>query len=378
MDVKLAFKADTSDAVDAFGDVGKASKKMADDVGHSAGSLGKAGEAADSAERKSMGFKDTLEGLAGAGAGVGMIMKGDLFGGVTTAAQGIADLAGGMANFLIPMLEKTRLGTLAKAAADRVAAAGAKIWAGVQWVLNTALLANPITWIVLGIIALIAVIVLIVKHSKWFADAWKQAWSVIRAAAVAVWEWLKALPGKILAAYANVGRWIADAFAAGWRLLKDGWTTTWAWVKDKIAVGWEWLKGLPEKLRKPFDAVMTIITAPFRLAFNAVADLWNNSLGKVSFKVPDWVPKLGGKSWGFPTMQHVHAGGVIGGVVGTAVPVLAMAGERVSSVASSGGEGFTLGSDGSRLGDLLVELIAASVRGQGGNASALGIQSTVS
>ncbi len=71
---KLVFEADTSEAVDAFGDVGKAGKKMSDDLDHASGGFGKAGDAADSAERKSMGFKDTLEGLAGAGAGAGMIM----------------------------------------------------------------------------------------------------------------------------------------------------------------------------------------------------------------------------------------------------------------------------------------------------------------
>ncbi len=375
---KLVFEADTSEAVDAFGDVGKAGKKMTDDLDDASSGFGRAGEAADHAEGKAIGFKDTLTGLADTGAGVGQIMKGNLFEGVTTAAQGIADLAGGMATFLIPMLEKTRLGTLAKAAADRIVAAGTKVWAGVQWLMNTALLASPITWIVLGIVALIAVIILIAKHSKWFADVWKQVWAAIKLAASAVWDWIKTLPQRLRDVFAPVGQWIADAFTRGWTLIKTGFSDAWAWIKKTMSTAWDWLMGLPGKLKPAFNAVVQIITGPFRMAFNAVADLWNASLGKIKLNIPSWVPGVGGKTWSFPTMQHVHAGGIIGGVVGTAVPVLAMAGERVSSVASSGGQGFTLGSDGSRLGDLLVELIANTVRGQGGDPAVLGIQTAPS
>ena len=64
------------------------------------------------------------------------------------------------------------------------------LWTGVQWALNSALLANPITWIVLLIVGLIAVIVLIATKTTWFQDAWNAAWKGIKTAAKAVWDWL--------------------------------------------------------------------------------------------------------------------------------------------------------------------------------------------
>lgn len=65
-----------------------------------------------------------------------------------------------------------------------------EVAAGAQWLFNAALLANPITWIVIAIIALIAVIVLIATKTTWFQQIWKWAWGGIKTAALAVWGWI--------------------------------------------------------------------------------------------------------------------------------------------------------------------------------------------
>ena len=63
------------------------------------------------------------------------------------------------------------------------------------------------------------------------------------------------------------------------------------------------------------------------------------------------------------------------GVFGQPMPMLALAGERVLSPADRGGGGqITIGSDGSRLGDALVDLLADAMRGRGGEPAALGIR----
>ncbi|WP_091654687.1 hypothetical protein [Micromonospora pallida] len=101
-----------------------------------------------------------------------------------------------------------------------------------QWALNIAQMASPTTWIVLGILALIAVIVLIATKTQWFQQAWDWAWSGIKRGAEAVgdwfvhtlWEdwilgawngitnagsraldWYLSLPGKLLRGLAKVG-----------------------------------------------------------------------------------------------------------------------------------------------------------------------------
>ncbi|WP_017614139.1 phage tail tape measure protein [Nocardiopsis salina] len=73
-------------------------------------------------------------------------------------------------------------------------------WVGVQWLLNAAFLANPITWIVLGILALIAVIALVIVY-----------WDEIVAATRAAWDWLMDILSSAL-------DWIIDLFL-NWTLI---------------------------------------------------------------------------------------------------------------------------------------------------------------
>ena len=60
----------------------------------------------------------------------------------------------------------------------------------------------------------------------------------------------------------------------------------------------------------------------FKTLFNGIATLWNNTVGKLSFKVPSWVPSLGGKGFEVPQIPMLAAGGIVNS------PTLAMIGEK--------------------------------------------------
>ncbi len=61
------------------------------------------------------------------------------------------------------------------------------------------------------------------------------------------------------------------------------------------------------------------ISAPFTSAFNAIKNLWNSTVGGISFTIPDWVPGLGGRGWTFPKM---HTGGRVQAMPGEGQEVL--------------------------------------------------------
>lgn len=322
--VTLTFAGETKPAEDAFRRVGDSSDHMRDRVGDSADGFDRVGEAADGAEGKAQGFSDTLTGVADIGAGTSEIMKGNLFEGFVTVGTGMADLAGGMASFLIPALKASRIGTLATAAAQRTTAAATKAWAVAQRALSLSLLASPITWIVLAIVALIAIIVLIARRTDWFSKAWRASWRWIKDAAANVWDWLKALPGRI------------------------------AGVFSKLA---------------------SAITAPFRGAFNGIARAWNATIGSLQWTVPGWVPGLGGNTIGAPRLPTFHAGGTVPGVAGTPTLAMLQAGERVENVAStSSSDGGWVSIRGDAVIDALVRAIATRVDSRGGRAAQLGIR----
>jgi hypothetical protein len=56
--------------------------------------------------------------------------------------------------------------------------------------------------------------------------------------------------------------------------------------------------------------------------FNGIATVWNSTVGKLSFKIPGWVPVIGGKGFDVPNIPMLADGGIVTG------PTLAMIGER--------------------------------------------------
>jgi hypothetical protein len=87
----------------------------------------------------------------------------------------------------------------------------------------------------------------------------------------------------------------------------------------------------------------------FRTVFNTIANLWNSTLGGLSFEIPDWVPGIGGRGFSIPEMPTI-GGGAGSGALATAggdknlgVPIPSSGGGSVvvaaPSVPSGGGGG---------------------------------------
>jgi hypothetical protein len=92
-----------------------------------------------------------------------------------------------------------------------------------------------------------------------------------------------------------------------------------------------------------FEAMYTVA----KTIFNGIAKIWNNTFGKLSFKVPDWVPGIGGKGFDVPDIPMLAAGGIVTG------PTLAMIGEAgpeavipLNKLNSMGGNGVTINVNG--------------------------------
>lgn len=188
-----------------------------------------------------------------------------------------------------------------------------------QWAFNAAQLASPTTWIIVGIVALIAVIVLIATKTDWFSKAWRASW---------------------------------------------------AWIKDAAANTWEFLKKIPGWIGTAFKAVANAITWPFRTAFNFIADAWNHTIGALSWTVPGWIPGIGGSSINVPDIPKFHQGGTVPGAPGSEVLAVLQAGETVTSRAGSAGGGDLVlksGASDARVIDLLLNLVAEGVRDRGGD-----------
>lgn len=125
------------------------------------------------------------------------------------------------------------------------------------------------------------------------------------------------------------------------------------------------MRSVPGAVKGILGGVGDAITAPFRTGFNGIKLAWNKAVGGKGFSVPDWVPGVGGKSFRIPKLAK-------GGIV--TEPTLALIGEagpeKVTPLDGKHDGGPTtieIKSGGSRLDDLLVELLRKSIKAQGGN-----------
>ena len=165
-------------------------------------------------------------------------------------------------------------------------------------ILNTVLaiqsaimMANPVTWIVLGIIAaiaaLIAIIVLCVKH-----------WDSIKAAALSAVQWIVGVWGTVSTWFnTNVIQPIAGFFTGLWNGIKSG------------------IDGMISFFTAGFNALVGIVKAPI----NAVVSIINGAIdgiNSIGFDIPDWVPVIGGKKFSvnIPKLPTFAAGGFTDGV----------------------------------------------------------------
>ncbi|MGC1185112.1 MAG: phage tail tape measure protein [Candidatus Dormiibacterota bacterium] len=205
-------------------------------------------------------FTSNSTALTGLGIGVGVLAAG-LFG-------------------LVGVMAATKVATMAMTAAQDVAKAGTAVWTGITWAATAAqgafdavMDANPIALVALAIVALIAIGVLLITH-----------WTQVTAAAKTVWT---VVSGYFTSLAGDIGQVVSNI------------------------VGF--FTGLPSKITGAFGTLANAITSPFKAAFDLVANLWNNTLGKLSFSIPGWVPVIGGDKFSLPKIPMLATGGMVTG-----------------------------------------------------------------
>lgn len=341
-EVTLTFSGDATALERATRDVGQSVERMATQVGSSADAFdaaarqaGRWGEGLDRASGASSQLSGGIGDIGGAlteafgeDTAIGQFgEKMESASAIVTGFTGVTDLAILANSALSASMVKNAAAAVASKVSMVATTVATQAWAAAQWLLNVAMTANPIGIIIVAIVALVAIVVLIATKTTWFQDIWRVAWGWIKNAASAAWDWLKSLPDKIGGAFGRI----------------------------------------PGLLKSAFSGLFNILTWPYRTAFNFIATAWNNTVGRLSWSVPSWVPGIGGQSISAPRLPKFHTGGVVPGAPGTEMLAVLQAGERVTPAGGGAGTVIEIRSGGSRLDDLLVEVLARAVSDRGGD-----------
>lgn len=170
-----------------------------------------------------------------------------------------------------------------------VVSAALGIMNAVLAVQSAIMLANPVTWIVLGIVAaiaaVIAIIVVCIKH-----------WDAIKAAVASVVDWIVNAWNNVVAWFGNITASIGNWFSNLWTKISTGASNMVEGIKEFFRNGFSALAGI---IKQPINAVIGII--------NGAID----GINSIGFDIPDWVPLVGGKKFALniPKIPMLATGG---------------------------------------------------------------------
>ena len=254
----------------------------------------------DDLKEKIQGIADKVVGIAKAFKDNWGLIKGVIIG----VAVAIGVLKGAMliCNTIIAINNGIMM---AKQSIDILAAAKTKVLAAAQWMVNTSFMGCPVIWLVAGLAALIAIVILVVKNFDKIKAAVLGAWSsfqsfldklgpfgaMVKSNINNAIEGAKMAFGGLKQMLGGIIKFITGVFTGNWSKAWDG-------IKDIFAGAWEALKGLA---KAPLNAVISLVNSAI------------GALNKVKVKIPDWVPGYGGKSYGIniPKIPQLAEGGVL-------------------------------------------------------------------
>lgn len=190
------------------------------------------------------------------------------------------------------------------------------------------------------------------KTKDWFKEKFEGARDAVKNAWSNVGKWFSEKKDQIQNAFAKVDSWMGDKFGGAWEAIKLNWSAVigyfkniWesikavfavvkdvlsgdfqgAWDKIKEIVGkWkDYFKGIWDGIKSIFKPVGNFFEETFNKAKDAVKGPINfiirglnkliSGVNKISFDVPDWVPVIGGQTWGFniPEIPELARGGIL-------------------------------------------------------------------
>jgi hypothetical protein len=210
-------------------------------------------------------------------------------------------------------------------AAQAAWAGATKAFTAIQAAFNAVMALNPIFLIAIAIAGVIAILVILQKEFGIFDGVIRvvgEAFGAIWAAIKTVFDWISE-NWKLILVILTGPFGLALAFVLSFKdqiigfvrgvidWIKNNWQLLLAILTGPFGLALLFIKTFRTQIMDVFSLIYKgikstmgfiadLITAPFKAAFKGIAWLWNNTVGKLAFSVPSWVPGIGGKGFDVP------------------------------------------------------------------------------
>lgn len=224
-----------------------------------------------------------------------------------------------------------------------------KLMTAAQTALNVVMSMNPITLIIIAIVALIAIIVLLWTKCEWFRDGVMAVidaiWSVIQTVAAfignifqtvfnvvsgvfnAIWSVVQMVFNFIWAIVQNYVNFWITVWSTIFNIVSTVLTTIWNTIQSVFNFIWGIISSVINNIISAFKNVANVVKSVFNAVINAIKSVFNGVIniikapingliglingvikGLNKIKLPDWVPAIGGKGINIPLIPKLATG----------------------------------------------------------------------
>lgn len=150
------------------------------------------------------------------------------------------------------------------------------------------------------------------------SNVWSTVWGVISTVTSTVWGVISGVVSTVIGA-------VRDRISGTMSAVSGAWSAVWGAISGTVGGAVSGIRstvegmvsffsGLPGRVGSAFSSIGSAILNAFKSAFNGVARAWNNSVGRISVNIPDWVPNIGGNSYSVPRIPYAQRGAYLTGM----------------------------------------------------------------
>lgn len=227
------------------------------------------------------------------GDGIGLFVDG-----LSLIIDNVGDI-GGLADVIV-----------AVAVAFGVLNAALTVYNTVMAVQTAIMMANPTTWIILGIVAAIAALILIIKNWGTITETIAAVWEKVKDAVINTWNNIYSMFVGIFTAILNnpVVQLIVNFVTTEFNIMKNLITGIWNGIKDIAAGAWEYIKNV---VLGPVLLLCDLVTGNFTKLKEDASKIFSN-LGNALSTIWNGISGIASSIW---TAIKEHIGNTVGRMV---------------------------------------------------------------